>query len=100
MQNSTAKQVNCASNQVQLSKLDAHHREAGSGIGMQWSFYVVLSILWTRDTSIWDTEELEQHHDAWAAHFKNHQQSFEVPRSTEISVRNVQMSLECLLTVS
>ena len=23
-------------------------------------------------------EELEQHHDAWAAHFKNHQQSFEV----------------------
>lgn len=34
--------------EVQLSKLDAHHRE-----------------------------ELEQHHDAWAAHFKNHQQSFE-----------------------
>lgn len=34
--------------EVQFAKLDAHHRE-----------------------------ELEQHHDAWAAHFKNHQLSFE-----------------------
>ena len=23
------------------------------------------------------SKELEQHHDAWAAHFQNHQQSFE-----------------------
>ncbi len=31
------------------------------------------------------SEELEQHHDAWAAHFKNHQQSFEVSVSFEFA---------------